>query len=148
MPTHSVGCEASDERDGFTHALSRGEHRADESPRKAPREVIDRDKLDIKPFPGYDVLLQSPVGPDKEKLRPLFEERLADGDSWVDVAAGPSACNQHFHDPPLPADLEMLRSTPIAAKLTTREVLPKLTKGRVMPVTGKEPVATPMFNIA
>src|SRR5690606_23650763 len=122
--------------------------RAYQPPREASRKVIDRNKLKLKSFPGHDIFLQALSGADKEKLRALYEKGFADGDSRVNMAPCPPSCDQDFHPLPLPTDLEMLRRTPTAAKMTTREVLPKLTKGRVMPVTGKEPVATPMLSIA
>src|SRR5690606_19885697 len=136
------------ERERFGHPFGRDKKRTDQPPRKPAREVVDRDRFEPKAFPGDDLLFQTLVSAGENHFRSLFQERLADGERGINVPAGPSPSDQDPHARPPPTALEMLRRTPTAERLTTRDVLPKLTKGRVIPVTGKEPVATPILSIA
>ena len=82
------------------------------------------------------------------KVRPALGQRPQDRQRRVDVAAGTSGRDQDPHRRQLPRDWvsrEIDSRIPTAAKLTSNDELPELTKGSVMPVSGSRWTTTPML---
>ncbi len=142
--------EATHERMGPAPRTDQQKQRGKRLQQLPAGKSLDRQGLQGKPGSGHDFFFHAAHGAHEQDLRcgVVFPNGSSHGQGRVNMPSRPSSGNHYAHVILLNtcyglAYLEILIKIPRATRVKNRELPPALTRGRLIPVMGIEPVTTP-----